>query len=136
MARQANGGALLSRMALAEGIGGLRLRRILDVLGGVAVARLAHAPVGIVFRAVRGEGDRSPLRFVAVRANRREGPCRGQRRLRESGGAWKRRENGGKPECRNGVHKPHDHPPMLVCERRSAYRRRPYGLATHPKTTL
>src|SRR4030095_4338457 len=107
MARQANGGPFVSRMALAEGIGGLRLRRILDVLGGVAGARLAHAPVGIVFRAVRGEVDRSPSRFVAVRANRRDGPCRGQRRLRESGGAWKRRENGGKPERRTGGDAPH-----------------------------
>src|SRR4029453_10611175 len=136
MARQANGGPFVSRMALAEGIGGLRLRRILDVLGGVAVARLAHAPVGIVFRAVRREVDRPPLCFVAVRAYGGNGTCLGRRRLRENRGAWKCRENGGKPECRNGVREPHEDPPMLCCDQPSAYRRHPCGLATLPRTTL
>jgi hypothetical protein len=43
----------------------------------------------------------------AVRADLGNRPSR-RRVLRESGGAWKCRENGGKPECRNGVLEPHD----------------------------
>ena len=70
VATQANGRLLAGGAALAEGIGRLGLHRVLQVLGGIAVAGLAHAAVGVVFRAVRGEVDRVPLVFVAVRADR------------------------------------------------------------------
>jgi hypothetical protein len=54
---------------LPNGLAGL-LRRILEVLRGIAVACLAHASAGIVLRAVGREVDRLPLFLMAVGADR------------------------------------------------------------------
>src|SRR5262249_27761638 len=72
VAAEAGVRALLLRAGLAERV--LRLlRRILEMLGGAAMARLAHASGRVVARAVRGEIDGPPLRLVAVGTHRRLG---------------------------------------------------------------
>ena len=57
---------------LANGLAGLFLVGILQVLRRIPVARLAHAAVGVALGAVRRQVDRVPLRLVAIGAHRRQ----------------------------------------------------------------
>jgi hypothetical protein len=81
---------LLGRRALRDLVLGL-LRRILEVLGSIAVAGLAHPALRVVLGPMMGRGNRGVRRFVAGGADGRRsrtlrnGPS-GHQRSREGGG--------------------------------------------------
>ena len=66
-------GRLLGRRSVLDQVRRLVLGRVLQVLGGIAVACLAHRAAGVVLRAVRGHRDRGMRLLVAARADRRGG---------------------------------------------------------------
>jgi len=105
MAGEANRRFLGGRSGFDQ-VGRLALGRILQVLGGIAVAGLAHGAGGVILRAVRGERDGRVLVLVAIRTDgsdvRRLGRGRrGGRRLLGEGCSAEAREQDRESARRN-----------------------------------